>query len=326
MGGSRKMNRLSNQEIIDKYLEHYSNSQASVAMRNSCLNYFFGYRDGNWNLTEDKDYFNYSGHIFDIKTEDLIDYFEFLKNLKTISLQTKKNKWHILKSFLRYTMEYYRKYDFVVVIPQYSVKWGNRHPKPTIDRDAVMTEEEVEKLLNYFKIRNWKYYLIFRCFAEWGARKGGVLNANYEDLNIKKRFIIVQEKQGVSENGENCYYFSKELADLLEIYLEDRKRIKTKAKALFISKHKTRYTDRYFNRKLKEACKKLGIDKNVTCHTFRKTINTLRKTKLDCPGEDRKILLCHKVQDVNLDNYTKLDYQNYIALYDRFNPYKRTNF
>ncbi|MGV9142073.1 MAG: tyrosine-type recombinase/integrase [Promethearchaeota archaeon] len=310
--------RPTNQEIIDKYLEHYKSSQASVRMRESSLNYFFGYKE--------KDYFDYSEHVFDIKTQDLINYFEFLKNLKTISLQTKKNKWHILVSFLRYTMEYYRKYDFVVVIPQFSIKWGNRHPKPSIDRNAVMKEEEVEKVLNYFKIRNWKFYLIFRCFAEWGARKGGVLSADYRDLNIKKRLIILREKEGVSENGECCYYFSEELADLLKIYLEDRKRIKTESKILFLSNRKKPYTDRYFNMKLKEACKKLGIDKNVTCHTFRKTINTLRKTKLDCPGEDRKILLCHSVQDVNLENYTKLDYENYIDLYDRYNPYKRSKF
>ena len=155
--------RPENQDIVDKYLAHYRASKASVRMRESCLNTFFGYKD--------KDYFNYDGHVFDITTEVLIDYFDYLKNLKTITLQTKKNKWRILVSFLKYTMEYYQKYDFIVVIPRFSIKWGNKHPKSSVDRNAVMTEAEVEKVLNYFKIRNWKYYIIFPMFCRMGSKE-----------------------------------------------------------------------------------------------------------------------------------------------------------
>ena len=62
----------------------------------------------------------------------------------------------------------------------------------------------------------------------------------------------------------------------------------------------------------------VGIDRekrNITCHTFRRTINDLRKD-MGCPLEDRKILLGHKVRDVNVRSYTNSDYREYL-LYTR---------
>ncbi len=43
---------------------------------------------------------------------------------------------------------------------------------------------------------------------------------------------------------------------------------------------------------------------------------------MGCPSEDRRILLCHRVQDVNYNCYVKLNYEDYIALYDKWYPYK----
>ena len=65
-------------------------------MRESSLKYFLGV-----------EFFNYHGHIFDLDTKILKKYFVFLKNLDTVSIQTRKNKWHILTSFLNFTMEDY---------------------------------------------------------------------------------------------------------------------------------------------------------------------------------------------------------------------------
>ena len=64
------MNKPNNEIIIEKYLNHYSYSKQSFKMRKTTLNYFFN-----------KKYFGYSGHIFDIKTNTLIEYFEYLNKL-----------------------------------------------------------------------------------------------------------------------------------------------------------------------------------------------------------------------------------------------------
>ena len=63
----------------------------------------------------------------------------------------------------------------------------------------------------------------------------------------------------------------------------------------------------------------------MSCHTFRRTINTFRKL-MGCPSEDRKILLNHKVQDVNMESYVKLNYNQYIELYDKWYPYSELVF
>jgi len=47
---------------------------------------------------------------------------------------------------------------------------------------------------------------------------------------------------------------------------------------------------------------------------------------MGCPSEDRKILLNHKVQDVNMESYVKLNYNQYIELYDKWYPYSELVF
>jgi len=191
----------------------------------------------------------------------------------------------------------------------------------------VLTIEEVKTILDYLKLHNFQYYLIFRTFAETGMRKGGLLNIDCDKVDVEKRFIETREK-----TGKVVYYISRELAKLLEIYLKERKRKDTPSNALFISMQLKQYHVRTFNKYLngqvargkvvyEGILQKVGIDKHVTCHTFRRTLNTLRKV-MGCSNEDRKILLTHKVQDVNVDSYLKLNYEQYIELFDKWNPFQ----
>ncbi|KKM19681.1 hypothetical protein LCGC14_1653160 [marine sediment metagenome] len=299
------MNRPVNKTIITKYLERYSYSNQSVKTRKSSLNYFFKPR-----------YFDYKRHIFDIHTDTLIDYFDYLKHLKTISLGTKKTKWTLLISFLNFCMEYFRKYNFIVIIPKYSINWsGINHKEPESNKDIVMTKEEVRDILEYLKLRHFKYYLIFRIFSEVGMRKGELINIDYKGVNLEKRFIKTMGK-----TGTKVYYISQELGDYLKLYLKERKLKIVKSNALFLSIQSKRYTERQFNAYLKKVLYDLKIKKNITCHTFRRTLNTLRKI-MGCPNEDRKILLNHKLSDINVESYVKLNYKQFIELYDKWYPY-----
>lgn len=304
------MNWPGNKEIIEKHLNHYSHSKQSVNTRKSALKLFF-----------DPTNFNYPSHIFEITTDILIDYFEYLKKLKKLSLGSKKTQWTLLISFLNFTMEYYRKYEFIVIIPKHSINWnGVLHKKPKTNKNVVMTIEEINSILNYLKLRNFKYYLIFRIFSETGMRKGGLIAIDINGVNIKKRYIETIEKF----TQEKIYYISKELTTFLELYIKERKLKDVETEALFLSSYSKRYTERQFNQYLKHVLKDLEIKKNITCHTFRRTLNTFRKL-MGCPGEDRKILLNHKVKDVNLDCYVKLNYKQYLELFDKWNPYSDLN-
>jgi len=301
------MNGPENNEIIEKYLNHYQHSKQSVKTRKSALKLFF-----------DPTNFNYPGHVFEITTDILIDYFDYLKKIKRLSLETKKTKWTLLKSFLNFTMEYYRKYKFVVVIPKHSINWnGIVHKRPETNKNVVMSIEEIDSILNYLKLRNFKYYLIFRIFSETGMRKGGLIAIDINGVNIKKRYIETIEKF----SQEKIYYISKELTAFLEFYINERKLKDVETKALFLSSYSKRYSERQFNLHLKHVLKDLKIKKNITCHTFRRSLNTFRKI-MGCPGEDRKILINHKVKDVNLESYVKLNYKQYLELFDKWYPYK----
>jgi integrase len=297
------MTEITNQQIIDRYLKRFSHSKKSQSTRKYALEYFLR-----------SDNFGYSGHIFSISKRDVIDYFDYLNHLDTIALQTKINKWMIFRSFLQFIMEYYD--DVVIVIPRYSTKWKAIHKKPDSNKDVVMTKEEVKRILDYMYYNNYNYYLFFRLLAETGMRIGEFLNLDCEDVNIKKRYIEAEGK-----TGRKVYYFSEGLARHLEIYLKERMNRETDSKALFLSIQKKRYALRTINHYIRNCVIRLNIEKRISCHTFRRTLNTLRK-RMGCPKEDRKILLCHKVSDVNFSCYVKLNYYDYIQLYDKWNPYK----
>jgi len=302
-----------NKEIIDAYIGHYGSEQ-SKSTRKSCLNYFFGEK-------RNKKCFGFKKHIFKIDTKKLIDYFDFLNNLSDISFITKKNKWHILISFLKSTMEYYQEFRFVILIPKFNLNWNVVHKKPQSNKRIIATIPELEQILQEFRKQNLKHYLIFRLFIETGMRKGELITAKLSDLHLDYRYI-----NGLGKSGEKIYFFSEGLRNLLKIYFNERKNLNVNFEELFLTNRFKPYGLRAFNLNLKYVRDKLGIEKNITCHTFRRTINTLRKKLKNCPNEDAKILLGHKVQDVNIESYTILDIEDQRNLYDKYNPYDNANF
>jgi len=293
---------ITNQEIIDRYLKRFSHSKQSQSMRKYCLQYFFSSK-----------FFGYTGEVFNITKRDVLDYFDYLNHLNTICLQTKHNKWMIFRSFLQFIMEYYD--GFVIIIPRYSIQWKPIHKKPKSNKDVVMTKEEVKKVLNYMYNNNYNYFLLFRLLAETGMRIGELLYLDCKNLNIKKRYVETEGK-----TGRKIYYFSEGLVRYLTIYMKERMIIETDSNALFLSIQKKRYSLRTINHYIRNCVIRLNIEKWISCHTFRRTLNTLRK-RMGCPKEDRKILLCHKLSDVNFNCYVKLNYNDYIQLYDMWNPY-----
>jgi len=63
-------------------------------------------------------------------------------------------------------------------------------------------------------------------------------------------------------------------------------------------------------------------NKRITCHTFRRTINTLRYRNGLKDLNQLKILLNQRVRDVNYKSYVKENYGDFIKLYDDNFPYE----
>lgn len=298
-------------DVINKYLDYITDSIQSKKMRKSSLAYFL-----------ESKYFNYSSHIFDVDTTILLDYHNYLKKLENISLQTKKNKWSILVSFLGFTMEYYHKYKFIVVIPQKTVNWNGNHKIANTNKNVIITPGEIEKLLEFFISMNRKHYVIFRLFAETGMRKGELIKAKLSNVNFEHRHIKIED----GKTGLKYYGFTEAFSQELQMYVDTRSKLDVNYDNLFLTRSFKPYTNRVFNTILNIACKRIGLEKKITTHTFRRSINTHRKKLKKCPNEICKRLLGHKTIDVNEASYTVYDFEDLVSLYDEYNPYQNYNF
>jgi len=115
-------------------------------------------------------------------------------------------------------------------------------------------------------------------------RLGELLSVQVKDLNVAKRFV-------------NC-----------------------RGKNLFLNSQNKPFNTCLIQKILERIRNKRKTTNWITPHTFRRTLNTLRK-KMGCDNETAKILLGHKINDVNIESYTIFNYEDYIAFFDKYNPY-----
>jgi len=350
-----------NEDILSKYLERFNHSYYYKNSVNSHVKFFL------------KKYYEMEldngKSIFEVKKQDIIDYFNFLNSYQSWSLRTKELNLLYVKQFIYHILQETQKYQKtpeldlteimksedtneiikMVLIQQEQIKEQNNrrdfmdylknhrnfkwksehfHREPNSDfKKVVMTEEEILNVLNYFKGKNFQKYLMFRTLAESGTRKGELLSIDIESKvdgkiislkdDLDKRIIRV-----VGKKGKKVYYITENLSNLLKFFLIERMNKNVNTKAFFVSSHGNRFCHCLMNNDMKKARNILGISKHIVPHTFRKTINTLRKNKMGCSNEDAKILLNHKTGDVNIDSYTITNYQEFISKYDKYNPYK----
>ncbi|TXT63065.1 MAG: hypothetical protein BAJALOKI3v1_440012 [Promethearchaeota archaeon] len=86
----------------------------------------------------------------------------------------------------------------------------------------------------------------------------------------------------------------------MKSYMQEQKHKITDNDASFLSTRNKRYVLRIINHYIRKTMLHFEISKWTSYHTFRRTLNTLYK-RMGCPKEDRKILFCHKVSDVNFN-------------------------
>ena len=75
--------------------------------------------------------------------------------------------------------------------------WGINHKQSIGNRNIITTPEELEQILYYPNLRNYKHYLIFRLLIETGMRKGELIKlSGIYDLNlspIKIKALIIKD-------------------------------------------------------------------------------------------------------------------------------------
>lgn len=303
MGELSILNKLTNEDLIEKYLSYFKHSNQSMATRKSAINYFIKK-------------FGFKKNLLDIEKKNLIDYFNYLNQSNELSLSSKRLKWTILKNFIEFCNDYYENIiEKAIILPKFTIKWKLIHKDSNSNKDVVATETELKQILDYFEITSNRNYLIFKIFTETGMRIGELENIDYDNIDTEKRIIETKGK-----TGKKAYYITKRTNERMKYFIGNRRKLNLETKALFLSSHLKRMSKRNIQKILCNAVKHLKIEKEITAHTFRRTINTYRK-KMGCSLEDRKVLLNQKVSDVNFESYVKLKYNDFIELYDKWYPY-----
>lgn len=297
-----------NKEIIDKYLDMYRHSYDSIKSRECAIRHFILEK-----------YFGYEKELIDINKRMLIEYFRWLNSNNDLAFASKKFYWTVMCGVVHFINEYYEDdLKKMIVIPKYSVKWSkNNHKKPETNKLVFATKSELVKILEFYKLRNHKYYLLMRTFIETGMRIIELVNIEHENVNCEKRTIETSGK-----TGDAVYFVSREMANLLKYYKES---YDFRTKYLFESTQCKQYARSAIRNKLNRDKPKIGIEKQITPHTFRRTLNNFRDD-MGCKLHHQKILLCHIVKDVTVGSYISKNYKKFIGLYDKYNPYINLNF
>lgn len=281
------------------------NSPQSISMRKSCLNHFFRY-------------FGVNKSVFKLTKADIKKYFVELKNNQEYSLNTKKNKFRIFRSFiLDITYLYEEKFD---KIPQFERKynWGDQGHADKKEKEIILLPDDIEKILAHFKKQHFVKYLIFSLYAFTGCRKGELQNLRIKGVDLKNRTITTSGKK-----GKKVYCFDDRLTPELEMFLEERNNIEAETDHFFLTINHKPIALRTFNLWLKPALKSLNLPNKVSIQYFRWSINNNRKDITKTTNDECEVLMGHAPSNVNSTYYTRaIKPQERITLYDNNNPYK----
>ncbi len=297
VNGDKFLEEITNDEILNNHYSQYI-SIASKSSRKSNLK----------RLTT----FLENKHLLTIKKRDLIDFFNFLNQHPDLAENTKLTTWNMTRALTHFVNDYYEEYlDKAIVIPK--VHWSKIHKESGSNKDVIATPEELEQINNYFLERSEKMYWLVRVLEETGMRIGESINIEVEKICFDEQLIKTHGKMGRKE-----YIMSKDLVEGLKMYLAIRLE---ENEFLFPNNrgNKFKYTTS-LAREFGKAIKELKIEQNITPHTLRRTLNTMRKD-MGCDHMVRCRLINHKITNVNENAYTKYSPKQLLELYNKWYPY-----
>jgi integrase len=240
--------------------------------------------------------------------EDFMKAFGAINKNRELTIQTKQQYWRQFRSFIEYVQEATGSF---LNFPKKFAKWGNNNKESPESTEYVLTKEQVNALLEKAKYIDFKKYMMLLLQAHTGMRCTQLVTIRVDFMRVEDRWTQTVPK---GNGPKNIYAFSPEVQRELTRYLKARN-----APAnpwLFTGNINGHASQRIHEDFIKE----IRGNQPITSHTFRRTINTLRKV-MECPVEERSILLNQKTGSVNGDRYTKITPAYRVELYDKWNPW-----
>ncbi len=202
--------------------------------------------------------------INEIELEDIKKYLKVLheKKYKSTSISRKIST---IKSFFKYleAENKIKKNPLILV----------SNPKKEKHLPTFLNYKDLEKLLNTPNLETKegkRDALIMEMLYSTGIRVSELVNIKLKDINeIEKKIIILGKG-----NKERYVYYGKQCEKLLNIYMNERKQIKTEEEYLFLNKHGKKINDRIIRMIIEKNSKLANINMKITPHTLRHTYAT----------------------------------------------------
>jgi len=187
-------------------------------------------------------------------------------------------------------------------------------PKIEKKLPEVLTEEEIEKLLNVNKVsrKHLRNLAILELFYSSGLRISELCNLKINDLNLENGFIRVKGKG----NRERIALLNKFSVEMLRKYLSERKT--GIDEYLFLNNRNKKISRQSVWKVVKKYAKYAGIGKDVKPHTLRHTFATHLLER----GMDLRVvqeLLGHK-SIATTEIYTHLNRKKIKEIYKKYHP------
>ena len=197
----------------------------------------------------------YNGQVF---LEDIT-----VSDIEMFMASLKKHYAPISRSRYLYTLRSFYKFAYKKELVEKNLALSLEPGKLPVKERHYLTEEEIEKLVEAIDHALISLVVVF--LANTGLRISECLSLTLDDVDLDAGLIRVKNGKG---NKDRNVPINKKLYPLIQDY-RDNWRDAYGSERFFATKKTGKLTNTYINTVLRDAVKKLGWKKKVSCHILR---------------------------------------------------------
>ena len=203
-----------------------------------------------------------------IKRDDIINYINFLN----ISKKSSRTQARIISSIKTF-------YNYLIFDEKISQNPSSEIYSPKLEKKLpiVLSTEEIDRIISCFdlsKENGERNRTIIECLYSCGLRVTELVNLKISEINFIDGYIKIIGKG----NKQRITPINKKLSTYLKNYIDSiRSKLKidkSNSDYLFLNRRGKKISRVLVFNIVKTACKKVGIKKNISPHTFRHSFAT----------------------------------------------------
>ena len=205
---------------------------------------------------------------FKIKRDDIINYINFLN----ISKKSSRTQARIISSIKTF-------YNYLIFDEKITQNPSSEIYSPKLEKKLpiVLSTEEIDRIISCFdlsKENGERNRTIIECLYSCGLRVTELVNLKISEINFIDGYIKIIGKG----NKQRITPINKKLSTYLKNYIDNIRSMlkidKNNSDYLFLNRRGKKISRVLVFNIVKTACKKVGIKKNISPHTFRHSFAT----------------------------------------------------